>query len=106
MLVEKRKEVGEELHIILQPTRRKVIENLKLKGSMYIEKIAKSIKEDRKNVVFHLMTLKENGFVDYDLGIIDIPNPSKGRAGKFYKLTEKGFKAAEIIEKLFNEYAK
>lgn len=98
-----KKTFAEELYIALQPTRRKILEELKT-GSRYIEQLAKNISEDRKNVSFHLLTLKEHGFVTGELGIIELPTHSstivEGRAGKFYSLTEKGEKAVETIERL------
>jgi len=97
---------AEELYIALQPTRRKIIKKLKAEKPMYIEQIADSIGEDRKNVAFHLMTLQDLGLVIGEFGLIEAVqerSAAKGKAGKFFKLTGKGNLVADILEKLFKE---
>lgn len=100
------KKLAEELYIALQPIRRKILRQLR-SGSMYIEQLAKNTGEERKNVGFHLMTLREHGFVSGEVGVIQPPEHHseevEGRTAKFYSLTEKGNKAVEILEKVLKE---
>jgi len=57
---------------------------------LYITEIAKRIKEDRRQVSFHLTTLEDNGLVESKFDIIQKPYNGKGKAGRFYKLTKTG----------------
>lgn len=83
--------------ILLHPIRWKIYQTLKEKGEpMYIDEIAKKIDEDRRLISFHLSTLEENLFVKSEFKVIKVAS-SKGKAGRFYKLTSK---ADEIIPKL------
>lgn len=100
------KNLADDIFVALQPTRRKIVETLsKSTKSMYIEQIAESTKEDRKNIAFHLMTLQNHGLVGGKLGVIESPNHGSdviaGRAGKFYSLTKKGKNVATILQKIF-----
>lgn len=74
--------------IVLHPVRWKIIQALKERTPMYIDEIAEAIKEDRRLVSFHLSTLERNSYVESDFKIIERPK-SKGKAGRFYKLTPK-----------------
>lgn len=83
--------------ILLHPIRWKIYQALKEKGEpMYIDEIAKKIDEDRRLISFHLSTLEENLFVKSAFKVITVAK-SKGKAGRFYKLTSKG---DEILPKL------
>lgn len=55
---------------------------------MYIDEIAGLIEEDPRLTSFHLTTLQEKGYAESKFDIIDKPT-SKGRAGRFYRLTPK-----------------
>jgi predicted ArsR family transcriptional regulator len=90
------KEVDEEqlanqLYVLMQPTRRKIVKLLQSGEPMYIDQIAKAIDEDRRAVSFHLLTLAEHGFVEGDFQLIEkaTKNPGAGRGAKFYHLTSK-----------------
>jgi len=75
--------------ILLHPVRWKIYQTLKAnEKSMYIDQIAKAISEDRRLISFHLSTLEDNGFVDSEFKVIK-KAASKGKAGRFYKLTSK-----------------
>lgn len=77
--------------IMLHPVRWKILDLLHSKGvgaEMYIEEIANSIEEDRRLVSFHLGVLQERGFLVSDFKIVQKPT-SKGKAGRFFKLTPK-----------------
>jgi DNA-binding transcriptional ArsR family regulator len=83
--------------IVLHPVRWKIYQTLKKKGEpMYIDEIAKATKEDRRLISYHLSTLEDNSFVDSEFKIIQVAK-SKGKAGRFYKLTSK---ADEILPEL------
>lgn len=87
--------------ILLHPIRWKIYQALKEKGEpMYIDQLAKAIDEDRRLISFHLSTLEDNLFVESQFKVIKIAK-SKGKAGRFYKLTSKADKIlpelAEII---------
>lgn len=81
----------EEVYILTQPTRLKIINVLKEAGEpLYIEQIAKRIKGvDRRSVSFHLTTLAQHGFVKGEYREIKAPNSPTGKAAKYYQLTEK-----------------
>lgn len=84
--------------ILLHPVRYKIIELFgKEARDMYIDEIAGLIGEDPRLTSFHLTTLQEKGYAESKFGIIDKP-ASKGRAGRFYRLTPK-------VEKDLNEIA-
>ena len=85
-----RESLLKEVHIVTQPTRLKIINVLKEAGKpLYIEQIAKEVKGvDRRSVSFHLTTLAQHGFVKGQYREIEEPH-SKGKAAKFYELTEK-----------------
>ena len=84
-------ELTNQLYVIMQPTRLKIVKLLREGKPLYIEQIAEKIGEDRRSVSFHLATLAEYGFVEGDYEIIQEAdkNPGVGRAAKFYKLTTK-----------------
>lgn len=87
------------LYVLMQPTRRKIVNLLQSGESLYIEQIADKIGEDRRSVSFHLATLAENGFVEGDYKLINpaTENPGSGRGAKFYHLTPK---VTEVLKKL------
>lgn len=74
--------------LVLHPIRWKIMEALKDGKPRYIDEIATLVKEDRRLVSFHLSTLEENGFAVSEFKIIEPPH-SMGKAGRFYKLTDK-----------------
>ncbi len=75
------------LHVMNQPTRRKVLEILsKSKGPLYIKEIAIEIRASERNTSFHLLKLAEKELVDGEFKPIDSEG---GRAGKFYTLNPK-----------------
>jgi DNA-binding transcriptional ArsR family regulator len=74
--------------LVLHPMRWKIINALKDGQARYIDQIAEKIGEDRQLVSFHLSTLEENGFVKSEFRILEPPH-SKGKAGRFYVLTDK-----------------
>jgi len=75
------------LHVMNQPTRRKVLEILsKSKEPLYIREIAIEIRASERNTSFHLTKLAENELVDGEFKPIDSEG---GRAGKFYTLNPK-----------------
>lgn len=84
------KETVQGMYILTQPTRLQIINVLKeAGGSMYIEQIAKKIKGvNRRSVSFHLTTLAQHGFLKGEYREIEEAH-SKGRAAKFYELTDK-----------------
>ena len=96
MQIETRREKEESdiqlLYVLMQPTRQKIIRELKSsKEPMYIQQIAEKIGETARNVSFHLATLAEYGFVDGEYREIKAPapNPGLGKAAKFYRVTPK-----------------
>lgn len=105
----------ESLHLVgiaCQPIRYKIFHALQVLETMprvdpaswkglYINKIADMIKADRRLVSFHLMTLLEHGFVSGTWGMITAPtSTAKGKAGKFYRITEKGNKIFNSLTSL------
>jgi len=84
------KELIETVHVLIQPTKYKIIKAIaEAKRPLYIGEIAKRIKEDRREVSFHLAALAEYGLVDGEYRVILERGPARGKAGKFYKLTKK-----------------
>jgi len=81
-----------ELYVILQPTRLKILQSLLGSPPRYIEQIARQVKENRKNIAFHLTTLEAHCLVECTLGIVD---ESHKLLGRYYRITEK---ALEILE--------
>ena len=74
----------ELLHVLMQPTRRKVLEILiKNEDLLYIKEIAKQIQESQRNTSFHLTKLAEEGFVEGEFRPIDSTN---GRPAKYYRI--------------------
>lgn len=84
---------------MLHPIRWKILMLLKEKNTeMYIDQIADVIKEDRRLVSFHLGTLQELGVVESEFKVVVEPK-SKGKAGRFFKLTPKFDKTrADLIK--------
>ena len=77
----------ELLHIMSQPTRRKVLEVLlKHDEPLYIKEIADIIDTTERNTSFHLARLAKKQVVEGEFKPIESEG---GRAGKFYKLTPK-----------------
>lgn len=77
----------ELLHIMNQPTRRKVLEVLlKHDEPLYIKEIADIIDATERNTSFHLARLAKKQVVEGEFKPIESEG---GRAGKFYKLNPK-----------------
>jgi DNA-binding transcriptional ArsR family regulator len=75
--------------VMLHPIRWKVLNGLKEKGvEMYIDRIADMVREDRRLVSVHLGILQEHGYLTSEFKIVEEPH-SKGKAGRFFKLTPK-----------------
>jgi len=86
-----------EALILLHPERWSIIKTLKASSSpLYINKIAEKSGVDRRLVSYHLSVLEQYGFVESEFKIIKEPQ-SKGKAGRFYKLTGK---VDEVLPKL------
>jgi DNA-binding transcriptional ArsR family regulator len=89
--------VIEEGLIVLHPERWKLIKALREIGKpLFIGEIADKLGMERRLVSYHLATLEQHGFVISEFKIIEPPH-SKGKAGRFFQLTNK---ADEIIPKL------
>ena len=74
--------------IMLHPARLKILYLLEEKGEMYIDEIANHVGIDRRLVSFHLGVLQNHGFLESSFKIVQEPH-SKGKAGRFFKLTTK-----------------
>ena len=75
--------------IMLHPIRWKILNGLKEKGTeMYIDQIAEMVKIDRRLVSVHLGALQEHEYLTSEFKIVEEPH-SKGKAGRFFKLTPK-----------------
>ena len=75
--------------VMLHPVRWKILNSLKAKGEeMYIDQIATVVGADRRLVSVHLGILQEHGFLTSEFKIVQEPH-SKGKAGRFFKLTTK-----------------
>jgi predicted ArsR family transcriptional regulator len=75
--------------IMMHPIRWSILNTLKLSDSeMYIDEIATTIGQERRLVAFHLSLLEERGFLASEFKTIQEPH-SKGKAGRFFKLTDK-----------------
>lgn len=104
--MEKENEIARDLFILLQPTRLAIIKALRDAGRpLYIREIAEKIGEDWRITAYHLAALADAGFVEGEFRSIEQPpltgNPrSVGKAGKFYKLTEKVDEVLNQINKL------
>lgn len=82
-------EVLKEGGLLVHPIRFKIVKKLREeKRPMYVDEIATSIEVDRRLVSFHLTTLEKFGFAESEFMVINKPQ-SKGKAGRFYKLTPK-----------------
>jgi predicted ArsR family transcriptional regulator len=92
-----------QLYILLQPTRQKIIRTLKAANEpMYIKEIADAIQESHRDTSFHLATLAANGFVEGKFREIEKPTHHSaitGRAAKFYRLTTKVDEVANLLAK-------
>ncbi|MCI4336292.1 MAG: helix-turn-helix domain-containing protein [Thermoplasmata archaeon] len=92
-----------QLYILLQPTRQKIIRTLKgASAPMYIKEIADAIGESHRDTSFHLATLAANGFVEGKFREIEPPTHHSaitGRAAKFYRLTSKVDEVAKLLAK-------
>lgn len=88
---------------LLQPVRFKIIRELKkAKEPLYIEDIAKRIGESPRLTSFHLATLQEKGFVRSEFRVVKAAQ-SKGKAGRFFELTEQVDKSVSKLIKELNE---
>ena len=89
--------------IMLHPIRWKILMLLQEKNSeMYIDQIADMIQENRRLVSFHLGTLEEQGFLESAFKIIKEPK-SKGKAGRYFRLTPKFERVRRELIKLIGE---
>lgn len=90
-----------QLYILLQPTRQKIIHTLKgASAPMYIKEIADAIGESHRDTSFHLATLSANGFVEGKFREIEPPTHHSAvtrRAAKFYRLTSKVDEVAKLL---------
>ena len=85
--------------VMLHPIRWKILTGLEKKGKeMYIDPIAEMVGSDRRLVSFHLATLEEHGFLTSEFKVVKKPE-SKGKAGRFYKLTPKFVELKEELVK-------
>ena len=84
----RKKEVIEEGHIIVHPTRFAIVEYLMKNDGAYISQMENGIQIDRRLLSFHLGRLEKHGFVKGKYEISNHPK-SKGRAIKRYFLTKK-----------------
>lgn len=83
--------------IVLHPERLKLYRALKESGKpLFINELADKTRTERRLVSYHLSTLEQHGFVTSEFKIVEEPH-SKGKAGRFYKLTDK---AINVIPKL------
>ena len=85
----------EEVHMLLHPIRYRIIELLTEKP-MHINEISKALREERRLVSYHLLTLEEHGFLSSKYEISEQPK-SKGRAIRKYMETGK---VEEVISEL------
>ncbi len=82
-------EIIKEGHMLVHPLRYKIIKLLQENPEgMYVNQISKAIKEDRKLVAYHLLTLFQYDFAKSEYEISKYPS-SKGKALKRITLTEK-----------------
>ena len=89
--------------VLLHPIRYKIIETLKVaEKPMYIDEIAKKIKENRRLTSFHLSTLENKGYATSEFGVIKKP-ASMGKAGRFYRLTSKVDIVLEELTKILEK---
>jgi|LSQX01.3.fsa_nt_gb predicted ArsR family transcriptional regulator len=89
-----------ESSICLHPIRWKILNTLASGTPLYIDAIATEIKEERRLVSFHLVTLQENGYLESEFKVVKEPQ-SKGKAGRFFKITPKFAQTkAQLLEKL------
>ncbi len=88
---------------MLHPERLKLYKALKEAGKpLFINELAEKLKIERRLVSYHLSTLELHGFVKSEFKVIQPPH-SKGKAGRFYQLTEK---ADTVIPKLIEALQK
>jgi len=86
---ENTEEIIKEGHMLVHPIRHKIIDLLQQNPEgLHINEISRSIKEDRKLVTYHLLTLLQHGFAESNYEISKYPS-SKGKALKKITLTEK-----------------
>ena len=95
MFVMKIEDNLKEVHVLLHPTRYRIVELLAEKP-MHINEISKVLGEERRLVSYHLLTLEEHGFLSSNYEISEQPN-SKGKAIRKYSVTEK---VEEVISEL------
>jgi len=94
---------GQDLSILLFPTRFKIYNTIKEAGkSLYASQIAEKIGVDRKLVSFHLSSLERAEFVTSEFGIQNDPPPTgPPKAVRYYTLTDKGDNILrELMEKI------
>ena len=84
-----------EVHVLLHPTRYRIVELLTEK-QMHINEISKALGEERRLVSYHLHTLEKHGFLRSNYEISKHPK-SKGKAMRKYSVTGK---VKEVISAL------
>jgi DNA-binding transcriptional ArsR family regulator len=93
-----------DLLILLQPMRRRIVEVLREAGRpLYIREIADRLGEDWRLVSYHLTALADAGFVEGEFRVIEPPRSKSravGKAGKFYRLTDKVDKVLSRLNEL------
>jgi DNA-binding transcriptional ArsR family regulator len=76
--------------VLLQPTRYKIIVALKAANrSMYVDEIARAIREKPRLTSFHLAMMEHHGFLSSEWNEVKKPNSPSGKAGRFFSLTPK-----------------
>jgi len=84
-----------EVHVLLHPMRYRIVELLAEKP-MHINEISKAMREERRLVSYHLLTLEEHGFLSSNYEISEHPK-SKGKAIRKYRVMGK---VEEVISEL------
>ncbi len=85
------------VHLLLQETRFKIVRELRrADGPLYIDELARKIEENPRLVSFHLTVLQRNGLVTSEFRVVDSPQ-ARGKAGRFFRLTEKANEAASRL---------
>lgn len=86
-MIETEDETVKDAHTLLHPIRFRIVELLTEKP-LHISALSKEMGEERRLVVYHLLTLEEAGFVASKYEISEAPK-SRGRAVRIYSVTDK-----------------
>ncbi len=84
-----------DIHALLHPIRFRIVELLAEKP-MHINEISNALREERRLVSYHLLTLEEYGFLSSNYEILE-QGKSKGKAIRKYRVTGK---VEEVISEL------